>query len=68
MAFWVREVGKKTPFHSIPYQFERDAIGRKDELNRWEARKEDGTVYEVVSDVRLSSEEDRAWKYRGEDD
>jgi len=68
MHFYVREIGRTNPFHNIPYQFERDAQGRADELNRWEARKEDGTKYEVVSSLQLSIEEDRADKYRQLDD
>ena len=64
MKFYIREVAARHPFHTIPYLKIEDANRRKDELNRFEARKEDGTVYEVVSDLTLAVEEDREFKYR----
>jgi hypothetical protein len=68
MHFYVREVAAIHPFHNIPYQNETDATARKDELNKAESRKEDVTVYEVVSSLTLSIEEDRREKYRQFDD
>jgi hypothetical protein len=68
MQFFIREVAARHPFHVIPYPLEKDAIARKDELNRAEARKEDGTVYEVVTSAKLAAEEDREFKYRDADE
>jgi hypothetical protein len=68
MHFYVREVGRPHPFHNLPYHYERDAQNRADELNRLEARKEDGTKYEVVTSLQLSIEEDRAFKYQDADE
>jgi hypothetical protein len=66
--FMIREVGRKHPFHSLAYNFSDTAQNRCDELNRLEARKEDGTKYEVVSTLQLAIEEDRDEKYRQLDD
>lgn len=68
MQFFIREVAATHPFHNIPYQNETDANGRRDELNRNEARKENGTVYEVVTSTQLAAEEDRRFKYQDADE
>lgn len=68
MHFFVREVAARHPFHTLPYQNETDATARKDELNRAEARKEDGTVYEVVTSLTLAKEDDLEFKYRDADE
>ena len=64
MHFFIREVAARHPFHVLPYHYEIDAKHHCDELNRSEARKENGTVYEVVSSLKLAIEEDIEFKYQ----